>query len=140
MINCFGNSSETESVGHSLSGKCELLVLNAVVHFAVVVNPETQRHVRIAHQVKDSTTRDVGILVGVTVAILNKHNAKDRRDLHGVDSVRVAEDGEEHVVNVLSERVAMRATERRLPQCNLQPVSDKLVEIVSASLSDKLVV
>ena len=66
------------------------------MHFAIVVNPETQRHVRISHQVKDSTTRDVGVLVGVTVAILNKCNAKDRRNLHGVDSVRRTEDGEEH--------------------------------------------
>lgn len=67
---------------------------------AVSVNPEAKRHVRIAHQVNDSTAANVGVLVGVTVAILNKYNAKNRRDLHGVDSVRVAEDGEEHVVNV----------------------------------------
>ena len=98
MINCFGNSSETESVGHRLSVS-ECLILNAAVHFAIVVNPETQRHVRIAHQVKDSTTRNVSVLVGQTVAILNKHNAKDRRNLHGVDSVRSAEDGEEHEAN-----------------------------------------
>ena len=65
--------------------------------FAVVVNPEAERHVRISHQVKDSTTRDVGVLIRQTVAILNKHNTKNRRDLHGVDSVRSAEDVEEHV-------------------------------------------
>ena len=75
----------------------ESLILNALMHFAVVVHPETERHVRISHQVKDSTTRDVGVLIRQTVAILNKHNAKNRRDLHGVDSVRVAEDSEEHV-------------------------------------------
>ena len=67
--------------------------------FAVVVNPEAKRHVRISHQVKDSTTRNVGVLISQTVAILNKCNAKDRRDLHRVDSVRSAEDVEEHVVN-----------------------------------------
>jgi len=66
------------------------------VLFAVVVNPETKRHVRIAHQVKDSTTANVGVLIRQTVAILNKHNAKNRRDLHGVDSVRLAENSEEH--------------------------------------------
>ena len=98
MINCFGNSSETKGVGHRLS-VCECLILNALVLFAIVVNPEAERHVRISHQVKDSTTRDVSVLIGQTVAILNKNNAKDRRNLHGVDSVRVAEDGEEHVVN-----------------------------------------
>ncbi len=70
---------------------------------AVSVNPETQRHVRIAHQVNDSTAANVGIFVGITVAILNKHNAKDRRNGDVVDSVRSAESGEEHVVNVLSE-------------------------------------
>ena len=75
----------------------ESLILNALMHFAVVVNPETKRHVRIAHQVKDSTTANVGVLIRQTVAILNKHNAKNRRDLHGVDSVRLAEDSEEHV-------------------------------------------
>ena len=69
------------------------------MHFAVVVHPEAERHVRIAHQVNDSTAANVGILIRQTVCILNKHNAKDRRNLHGVDSVRVAEDGEEHVVN-----------------------------------------
>ena len=95
MIDGFGNSSETESVRHRLS-VCECLILNALVLFAIVVNPETKRHVRISHQVKDSTTRDVSVLIGQTVAILNKHNAKNRRDLHGVDSVRVTEDGEEH--------------------------------------------
>ena len=95
MINCFGNSSETKSVGHRLS-VCESLILNTAVNFAVVVNPETKRHVRISHQVKDSTTRDVGVLVGQTVAILNKHNAKDRRNSDVVDSVRRTEDGEEH--------------------------------------------
>ena len=95
MIDGFGNSSETESVGHSLSVS-ESLILNAAVHFAIVVNPEAKRHIRIAHQVNDSTTANVGVLIGQTVAILNKHNAKDRRNLHGVDSVRVAEDGEEH--------------------------------------------
>jgi hypothetical protein len=98
---------------------------------AVSVNPEAKRHVRIAHQVNDSTAANVGILVGITVAILNKHNAKDRRNGDVVDSVRRTEGGEEHVVNVLSERVAMRATERRLPQCNLQPVCDVLVESIS---------
>ena len=67
--------------------------------FAIVVNPETKRHVRLHHEVKDSTTADVGILVSVTVAILNKHNAKDRRNGDVVDSVRSAESGEEHVVN-----------------------------------------
>ena len=66
---------------------------------AVSVNPETQRHIRISHQVKDSTTRNVGIFVAVTVAILNKHNAKNRRNSDVVDSVRRAEDVEEHVVN-----------------------------------------
>ena len=96
--------------------------------FAVVVNPEAERHVRISHQVKDSTTGDVSILVGQTVAILNKNDAKDRRNGDVVDSVRRTESGEEHVVNVLSERVAMRATERvRNPWCNLQPVCDVLV-------------
>ena len=95
VINCFGDSSETKGVGHSLSVS-EGLILNTAVHFAIVVNPETQRHVRISHQVKDSTTRNVSVFVGQTVAILNKHNAKDRRNLHGVDSVRSAEDGEEH--------------------------------------------
>ena len=64
--------------------------------FAIVVNPETQRHVRISHEVKDSTTRNVSVLISQTVAILNKCNAKDRRDLHRVDSVRSAEDVEEH--------------------------------------------
>ena len=98
MINCFGDSNETKGIGHSLS-VCEFLILNAAVHFAIVVNPEAERHVRISHQVKDSTTRDVSVLIGQTVAILNKHNAKDRRNLHGVDSVRVAEDGEEHEAN-----------------------------------------
>ena len=88
---------------------------------AVSVNPETKRDVRLHHEVSDSTTADVGVLVAVTVAILNKHNAKDRRNGDVVDSVRGAESGEEHVVNVLSERVAMRATERVVnPWCNLQ--------------------
>ena len=98
MINCFGNSSETESVRHRLS-VCECLILNALVLFAIVVNPEAKRHVRISHQVKDSTTRNVSVLIGQTVAILNKHNAKHRRDCDVVDSVRVAEEVEEHVVN-----------------------------------------
>jgi hypothetical protein len=100
--------------------RIQTLTVNTLRSDAVSVNPETQRHVRIAHQVNDSTTRDVGVLVSVTVAILNKHNAKNRRNGDVVDSVRRTESGEEHVVNVLSERVAMRATERRLPQCNLQ--------------------
>ena len=100
---------------------------------AVSVNPETKRHVRIAHQVDDSTTANVGVFVAVTVAILNKHNAKDRRNGDVVDSVRSAESGEEHVVNVLSERVAMRATERVInPWCNLQPMCDVVVDVVSA--------
>ena len=71
--------------------------------FAIVVNPETQRHVRIAHQVNDSTTANVGVLIGQTVAILNKCNAKDRRDSDVVDSVGLTEEVEEHVVNVLGE-------------------------------------
>ena len=75
---------------------CECLILNALMHFAVVVNPEAKRHVRIAHQVKDSTAANVGVLIRQTIAILNKCNAKNRRDLDMSDSVRSAEDGEEH--------------------------------------------
>ena len=74
------------------------MILNALVLFAVVVNPETERHVRITHQVKDSTTANVGVLVSVTVAELNKNNTKNRRNLDVVDSVRrTVSDAEEHV-------------------------------------------
>ena len=75
----------------------QTLTVNTLRSDAVSVNPETQRHVRISHQVKDSTTANVGILIRVTVAILNKCNAKDRRNRDVVDSVRVAEEVEEHV-------------------------------------------
>ena len=76
------------------------MILNALVLFAVVVNPEAKRHVRIAHQVKDSTTRDVGVLVAQTVGKLNKRNTKNRRHLNVSDSVRgTVEDAEEHEAN-----------------------------------------
>ena len=77
---------------------------HSAIVVTVSVNPETKRHVRIAHQVKDSTAANVGVLVAVTVAVLNKRNAKNRRHLDVCDSVRrTVSDAEEHV-NVLSER------------------------------------
>ena len=64
---------------------------------AVLVNPEPKAHVRVEHQVSDSTTADVSILVAVAVGKLNQCNAKDRRDLQVSNSVRGTRlDVEEH--------------------------------------------
>ncbi len=64
----------------------------------VLVNPEPKAHVRVEHQVSDSTAANVGVFVAVAVAELNKHNAKDRRDLQVSNSVRGTRlNVEEHV-------------------------------------------
>ena len=64
---------------------------------AVLVNPETQAHIRVEHQVSDSTTADVSILVAVAVGKLNEDNAEDRRNLQSSDGIRGTRlDVEEH--------------------------------------------
>ena len=73
---------------------------------AVVVNPEAEAHVRVEQQVSDSTTANVGVLVSMTRCKLNKHNAKDRRDLQECNSVRGTRlDTEEHVKQSKVDRV-----------------------------------
>ena len=64
----------------------------------VIVNPETKRHVRIEFEVKDSTTRHVGVTLTQTVAELYVNTTKENVGDDVVDSVRSASD--EHV-NVL---------------------------------------
>ena len=64
---------------------------------AVLVNPETQAHVRVEHQVSDSATADASIFVTVAVGKLNEDNAEDRRNLKASNSVRGTRlDVEEH--------------------------------------------
>jgi hypothetical protein len=66
---------------------------------AVLVNPETQRHVGIEQQVSDSTTRHIGVLVAVQVLELNEHYARDQVDLKLSDSVRgTRRNSDEHVM------------------------------------------
>ena len=64
---------------------------------AVLVNPETKAHVRVEHEVSDSPTANVSILVAVAVGKLNEDNAEDRRNLKASNSVRGTRlDVEEH--------------------------------------------
>jgi hypothetical protein len=65
---------------------------------AVLVNPETQAHVRVEHEVSDSTTADASVFVSIAVGKLNEDNAENRRDLQVSNSVRGTRlDTEEHV-------------------------------------------
>ena len=65
---------------------------------AVLVDPETQAHVRVEQQVSDSTTANVGVLVAVAIGELNQDHAKNRRDLQSSDGIRgTTSDVEEHV-------------------------------------------
>ena len=64
---------------------------------AVLVNPETQAHVRVEHEVSDSTTANASVLVAVAVGKLNQDHAKNRRDLQSSDCIRGTRlDVEEH--------------------------------------------
>ena len=81
-----------------MSGKLEIRSTLGVN--AVVVNPEPKRHVGIEQQVSNSPTANVGVLISVPIGELNKHNAKDRRDLQHSYSVRgTRSNRDEHVVN-----------------------------------------
>ena len=64
---------------------------------AVLVNPEPKAHVRVEHEVSDSTTANASVFVAVAVGKLNEDNAKNRRDLKASNSVRGTRlDVEEH--------------------------------------------
>lgn len=55
---------------------------------AVLVNPEAQAHVGIEQQVSDSTTANVGVLIGVPILELNECNTSKQVDLQLSNSVR----------------------------------------------------
>ena len=64
---------------------------------AVLVDPETKAHVRIEHQVSDSTAANVGVLVSMTGGKLYENHTEDRRNLQHGNSVRGARSNvEEH--------------------------------------------
>ena len=64
---------------------------------AVLVNPEPKAHVRVEHQVSDSTTANASVFVSIAVGKLNEDNAEDRRNLKASNSVRGTRlDVEEH--------------------------------------------
>ena len=64
---------------------------------AVLVDPETKAHVRVEHQVSDSTAANASVFVSIAVGKLNENNAENRRNLKASNSVRGTRlDVEEH--------------------------------------------
>lgn len=68
----------------------------------VSVHPETQAHVRVSKQVKDSTTANVGVLVATSTVKGDVYYTSERISSHEVDSIRRTNGSGsvEHVVNV----------------------------------------
>jgi len=97
----------TLSVTYTNSSKGELIAIsyaNTLRVNAVLINPETQRHVRIGEKVNDSTTRYTSVGIAVATVKSDVDFASDRVGSHEVNSVRSADrnDSVKHVVNVLS--------------------------------------
>ena len=69
--------------------------LNSCTVDDVIVHPETERHVRIALKVEDSTTRHVGVTIPVSVCKLDVNTPQQKIGNDVVDSVGRTSD--EHV-------------------------------------------
>ena len=90
---------------------------------AVLVDPETQAHVRVEHEVSDSTTANASVLVAVAVGKLNQGNAKNRRDLQSSDCIRGTRlDVEEHVKQSKVNECDLDSRKTIQPDSNGQPV------------------
>jgi len=82
---------------------------------AVLVDPHTQAHVIVEHQVEDSTTRHVDVLVASTVGVLDNHSTQEQVNMHSIHCVGgTSVDGDkiEHVL-MCNEHVVSKTTERR---------------------------
>ena len=98
---------------------------------AVSVDPEAQAHVGLSDQVSDSTTANVGVSVSILVSEHHASSTTNRVDDDRLNSRRgaIVDDEVEHVViENVKNNVALRATERQVPQCNLLPDNTRLIE------------
>jgi hypothetical protein len=89
---------------------------------AVLVDPEPKAHVLVEHEVEDSTTRYVDVLVATTVGVLDNHSTQEQVNMHSMHCVggtSVDGDEVEHVL-MCNGHVVSRLQRGVLPQCNRQ--------------------
>ena len=84
---------------------------------AVLVDPEPKAHVLVEHEVEDSTTRYVDVLVATTVGVLDNHSTQEQVNMHCIHCVGgTSVDGDEVEHVLMCNGYAVMNTAESLPR------------------------